>query len=74
MDIIVKPRGKNFWVIPQTESARTFMRLETGAIPYAWSVQVQEGEFLRLNRKEKDTYEFLDYLMAAGYDVVTEDV
>ena len=73
MDILVKPRGKNFWVVPQTDSAREYLRNETGAIPYAWSVQLTEGEFLRLSRKEKDTYEFLDYLMNSGYTISREE-
>jgi hypothetical protein len=73
MDIIVKPRGKNFWVIPQNDSARQYLYNETGAIPHAWSVQLHEGEFLRLNRKEKDTYNFLDYLMNSGYTITREE-
>lgn len=72
-DILVKPRGKNFWVIPQTVEAEEFLRNETGAIPHAWNVQIHEGEFLRLNRKEKDTYEFLDYLMNSGYTITKEE-
>ena len=72
-DILVKPRGKNFWVIPQNDSAREYLHNETGAIPHAWSVQLHEGEFLRLNRKEKDTYEFLDYLMNSGYTITKEE-
>jgi hypothetical protein len=73
MDILVKARGKNFWVVPQTDSAREYLYNETGAIPHAWSVQLHEGEFLRLSKKDKDTYEFLDYLMNSEYTISREE-
>lgn len=73
MDILIKPRGKNFWVVPQNDSAREYLYNETGAIPHAWNVQLHEGEFLRLSRKDKDTYEFLDYLMNSEYTISREE-
>lgn len=73
-DILVKPRGKNFWVIPQTVEAEEFLRNETGAIPYVWDMNFEaKGSFMRLSRKEKDTYEFLDYLMNSGYTITKEE-
>lgn len=73
MDILIKPRGKNFWVVPQNDSAREYLYNQTGAVPFAWSTQIHEGEFLRLNRKDKDTYKFLDYLMDSGYTITKEN-
>jgi hypothetical protein len=73
MDILVRSRGKNFQVIPQTDQAREYLRNETGAVPWQWTVRLQEGEMFLMSKKEKDSYEFLDYLMNSGYTISKEE-
>lgn len=73
MHISIKPRGKNFWVVPNSPTALEYLRNETGAIPYAWIKNGALGEVLVLSKKDKDTYEFLDYLMNSGYTISREE-
>lgn len=72
MDILVKSQGKNFLVIPQNKVAREYLRNETGAVPWQWSTRPQEGEVFIISKKNKDSYEFLEYLANTSYTITRE--
>lgn len=69
MDILIQKKGKQWYtVIPQNDSARQFLKNETGAVPFLW----KGGNFI-FKEAKSDSISFIDYLMNSKFSVSLED-